>query len=150
MNQRPRNLQQRKLSRKFDSAVIGHDRVVDRILCQLVGFQLLVGTWPRVEVCEIPGHVVHGKEHRIRVAKDAKRALGRAGPSGRAQPHFIVELEVADAQELLGVLRAIRNRLLQLAVDDIQIVGLGTIMAKLCEEQRLLELGIRLLHIALA
>ena len=76
-------------------------------------------------------------------------SVGQVPPVGHSHT-FIVELEVADAQELLGVLRAIRNRLLQLAVDDIQIVGLGTIMAKLCEEQRLLELGIRLLHIALA
>ena len=65
-----------------------------------------------IEVREIPGHIVHGEEHVVRVAKDAERpssgsALGWV--SGRAQPHLIVELEVADALELLGVVRAIGN-----------------------------------------
>ena len=66
-----------------------------------------------IEVREIPGHIVHSEEHVVRVAKDAERPLPRAVPSGwvsgRAQPHLIVELEVADALELLGVVRAIGN-----------------------------------------
>jgi hypothetical protein len=62
-----------------------------------------------IEVREILGHVVHDEEHRVRVAKDAKRPLGRAVPSSRAQLHLIGEHEVADAQELLRVLRAIGN-----------------------------------------
>ena len=80
---------------------------------QLVGLQQLVVTRSDSEVREIRGHVVHGEEHVVRVAKDAERPLAWAVPSGwvsgRAQPHLIVELEVADAQKLLGGLHAIGN-----------------------------------------
>ena len=117
---------------------------------QLVGFQLLVGAWPVVEVCEIPGYVIHGKEHCVRVAKDAERPLARAVSSSFAEPHFIVELEVADAQEMLGVPRAISNRVLQLPIDDGEVVRRPAVMTNLCEEQRFLELGVRLLYVALA
>ena len=62
---------------------------------------------------EILRHVVHGEEHVVRVANSAKRPLARAVSSGwvsgRAHPYFIVELEVADALELLGMLRPIGN-----------------------------------------
>lgn len=79
---------------------------MDRILRQPVGFQLLVVTRFDIEVREILGHVVHGEENVVRVAKDAERPLGvPARVSGRTLPHLIVELEVADALELLGVLR---------------------------------------------
>src|SRR5215472_6159805 len=69
---------------------------------------------------------------------------------GRAFPYFVGELEVADAQELLGVSSTISNRLTQLHIDDREVVRLGPIKTDLCEEQRLVELIIRQLHVALA
>ena len=95
------------LSRQLRSVGV-HDLLVDRILRQLVGFQLLAVTRSGIEVREILGHVVHGEKHPVRVSKDAERPLSvPACVSGRAFPYLIVELEVADALELLGVLRAI-------------------------------------------
>ena len=60
-------------------------------------------------VCEISSHVIHRIEHLARVAVCAERPLAWAVPSGRAQPDLIGELEVADAEELLGVSDTIRN-----------------------------------------
>ncbi len=74
---------------------------------------MLVVTRSGIEVREIPGHVVNGEEHVVRVAKGAKRPLARAVSSGwvsgRTHPYLVVELEVADPLKLLGMLHAIGN-----------------------------------------
>ena len=103
-----------------------------------------------VEVCEIFFHVIHRFEELLCVAVCAECSLGIPAFIGRAFPYFVGELEVADAQELLGVGSTIVNRLPQLPLDDVEVVPLGPILTDLCEEQRLVKLIIRQLHVALA
>ena len=52
---------------------------MNRILREPVGFQLLVVTRSDIEVREISGHVVHGEEHLVRVAKGATKQIGTNG-----------------------------------------------------------------------
>ena len=97
--------------------IIPHYFVVSGIFPQHIGFHRHVPrnarvSWWRgavVDVCEIGSHVIHRTEELLCVAVCAERPLGVLAVFGRALPHLIGELEVADAQELLWVSGTIGN-----------------------------------------